>query len=66
MVNNDAHVVKGGSWNDRAYYLSPGTRRYFQARHSSSTIGFRCVCDRIAGPTIGSHAGNYFNGKSKR
>jgi gliding motility-associated lipoprotein GldJ len=66
LVNNDAHVVKGGSWNDRAYYLSPGTRRYFQARHSSSTIGFRCVCDRIAGPTIGSHAGNYFNGKSKR
>ncbi len=66
MVSNESHVVKGGSWNDRAYWLSPGTRRYFKANHSSSTIGFRCVMDRLAGPTIGSHAGNYFNGKSKR
>jgi formylglycine-generating enzyme len=66
LINNESHVVKGGSWNDRAYYASPGTRRYYQARHSSSTIGFRCVMDRLAAPTISSHAGNYFNGKSKR
>jgi formylglycine-generating enzyme len=66
LISNEQHVIKGGSWNDRAYYLSPGTRRYYKASHSSNTIGFRCVMDRLAAPTIGSHAGNYFNGKSKR
>jgi sulfatase modifying factor 1 len=66
LVTNESYVIKGGSWNDRAYYLSPGTRRYMQARHSSSTVGFRCVVDRLAAPTISSHAGNFFNGKSKR
>jgi formylglycine-generating enzyme len=65
-VNNESHVIKGGSFADRAYYLSPGVRRYYQSAHRSNTIGFRCVMDRLAAPTIGQHAGNYFNGKNKR
>jgi formylglycine-generating enzyme len=66
LVSNQSHVIKGGSWNDKAYFLSPGVRRHYEARHSSSTIGFRCVMDKMAGPTLGSHAGNYFRGTGKR
>ncbi len=66
LVSNESHVVKGGSYADRAYYLSPGVRRHFKSTHTASTIGFRCVVDRLAAPTIGQHAGNYFNGRNKR
>jgi len=53
LINDDSRVIKGASWQDRSYWLSPGTRRYMQAAHSSSTVGFRCVMDRL-----GSEAGN--------
>jgi formylglycine-generating enzyme len=66
LVSNESHVYKGGSWNDRAYFLSPGVRRHEKGRYSSSTIGFRCVMDKMAGPTLNSHAGNYFRGTGKR
>jgi hypothetical protein len=48
-------VYKGGSWDDRPYYLSPGTRRFLEEDASSSTIGFRCAMDRV-----GSQEGNGF------
>lgn len=47
LINNAARVYKGGSWNDRAYWLSPGTRRYLDQEQSTATIGFRCVMDRL-------------------
>ena len=50
LVNDKARVYKGGSWNDRAYYLSPGTRRYLQQDMASATIGFRCAMDRVGSP----------------
>jgi sulfatase modifying factor 1 len=25
LVSDQSRVIKGGSWNDRAYWLSPGT-----------------------------------------
>lgn len=68
LVNDNAKVIKGGSWNDRAYWLSPGTRRFMQANTTSSTVGFRCAMDRLGSPN-GSNsdkAGNYFSGKRKR
>lgn len=52
-VNNETKVIKGGSWADNQYWLSPGTRRGMQANHSSSKVGFRCVMDRL-----GSMGGN--------
>ncbi len=55
LVNNKSRVYKGGSWEDRAYWLSPGTRRYLDEDQSSSTIGFRCAMDRF-----GSQEGNGF------
>ena len=46
LVSDRSRVYKGGSWNDRAYWLSPGTRRFLDQSRSSSTIGFRCAMDR--------------------
>ncbi|MBS1739297.1 MAG: SUMF1/EgtB/PvdO family nonheme iron enzyme [Bacteroidetes bacterium] len=62
LINNDSRVIKGGSWNDRAYWMSPGTRRFMQANQGSSTVGFRLVMDRM-GSADGRNdkgAGNYF------
>ena len=42
-INDSTRVYKGGSWNDRIYWLNPTTRRYMQQNQSSSTIGFRCA-----------------------
>ena len=39
-------VYKGGSWQDVAYWLSPGTRRYLFEDSATSTIGFRCAMIR--------------------
>jgi sulfatase modifying factor 1 len=36
-------IYKGGSWNDIAYWLAPGTRRYIAQDSSTATIGFRCA-----------------------
>ena len=52
LVNNQARVFKGGSWNDRAYWLSPGTRRYLDQEQSTSTLGFRCAMHRVGAPSL--------------
>jgi hypothetical protein len=50
MINNRSRVYKGGSWKDRAYYLSPGARRYLDERLSTDYIGFRCAMTRVGSP----------------
>ena len=55
LVNDKSRVIKGGSWDDLAYWLGPGTRRYWDEDKSSATIGFRCAMDRF-----GSQEGNGF------
>ncbi|MDP2721950.1 MAG: SUMF1/EgtB/PvdO family nonheme iron enzyme [Bacteroidales bacterium] len=47
LISDKARVVKGGSWNDGVYYLSPGTRRFLNEDESASTIGFRCAMIRV-------------------
>ncbi|MEO0900212.1 MAG: SUMF1/EgtB/PvdO family nonheme iron enzyme [Bacteroidota bacterium] len=47
---DNVKVYRGGSWNDIAYYLSPGVRRYFPADSSHATIGFRCAMIRVGSP----------------
>ncbi len=51
LINNKVRVVKGGSWNDRAYWMQAGTRRYYDQDKSTSWIGFRCAMDRIGSRT---------------
>ncbi|MBX2907039.1 MAG: SUMF1/EgtB/PvdO family nonheme iron enzyme [Taibaiella sp.] len=65
LVNDSTKVYKGGSWADRAYWLSPGTRRYMQGNLSSSTIGFRCVMDRWGSPTGDAQPGGNSFGRQR-
>lgn len=46
LVSNKSRVYKGGSWNDVAYWMSPGTRRYIDQDSCTATIGFRCAMIR--------------------
>ena len=41
--NAKMRVFKGGSWNDVAFWLAPGARRFLAQDSSTSTIGFRCA-----------------------
>jgi len=61
LINDKARVYKGGSWNDRAYFLSPGSRRFLQENQASSEIGFRCAMDMLGGPV-----GNVIRGKASK
>lgn len=47
LIDNKSRVYKGGSWQDRAYWLTPGSRRFLDEDLSTATIGFRCVMDRL-------------------
>jgi formylglycine-generating enzyme required for sulfatase activity len=47
LIGNNVRVFKGGSWKDRAYWLSPGSRRYLEEDQSTDYIGFRCAMDRV-------------------
>jgi formylglycine-generating enzyme len=65
LINDSSKVYKGGSWADRAYWLSPGTRRFMQGNLSSATIGFRCVMDRLGSPDGDNQpGGNNFGSQS--
>jgi formylglycine-generating enzyme required for sulfatase activity len=51
LVNDETRVYKGGSWKDRAYWLSPGTRRFMDQEKSSDDLGFRCAMTRVGSPS---------------
>jgi len=50
LIDDKARVYKGGSWNDRAYWMSAGNRRFLDQALSTSTIGFRCAMIRVGSP----------------
>jgi sulfatase modifying factor 1 len=50
-ISDRTRVYKGGSWRDRAYWLSPGTRRYLDEREARDDIGFRCAMTRVGAPS---------------
>ena len=67
LVSDKSRVYKGGSWNDRAYWLSPGTRRYLEEDQASSTIGFRCAMDRMGSPEGNKRkTGNFWRSKKQK
>ncbi len=47
LINDHVRVYKGGSWKDRAYWLSPGTRRFLDEASSTNDIGFRCAMEAV-------------------
>jgi hypothetical protein len=50
LISDKSKVFKGGSWRDRVYWLSPGTRRFLDHDLSTANIGFRCAMDRVGSP----------------
>ena len=51
LINDNVRVYKGGSWKDRAYYLSPGTRRFLRETENRDDLGFRCAMTRLGSPS---------------
>lgn len=49
LISDKSRVYKGGSWADRAYFMSPGTRRFLNEDEASATIGFRCAMNKVGG-----------------
>lgn len=47
MIDNRARVFKGGGWRDRAYWMSPGTRRFLDEEQARNDLGFRCAMQRV-------------------
>ncbi len=67
LISDKARVIKGGSWADRAFWLSPGSRRFIDEDKSDRYLGFRCAMTRTGGPTGNEdNAGNKFSEKSKK
>lgn len=67
LINDESRVIKGGSWNDRAYWLSPGARRFMQESQGASTVGFRCAQTYLGPPEgPGFKEGNQFPTKKQR
>ncbi|MCC6687706.1 MAG: SUMF1/EgtB/PvdO family nonheme iron enzyme [Saprospiraceae bacterium] len=67
LVSDKARVIKGGSWADRAYWLSPGARRFKEEDKSDRTLGFRCAMTRTGGPAGNDDsAGNKFKAKKQK
>ncbi|MBI3232583.1 MAG: SUMF1/EgtB/PvdO family nonheme iron enzyme [Bacteroidetes bacterium] len=52
LINNKVRVYKGGSWNDRAYWMAPGTRRWLDEEQSLAWLGFRCAMIRVGEVTL--------------
>ena len=50
LITNTVRVYKGGSWRDRAYWLSPGARRFLEETESQDDLGFRCAMTRLGPP----------------
>lgn len=66
LISDKSRVVKGGSWADRLFWLSPGARKYKDEDKADRMIGFRCAMTRL-GSSAGDDgkAGNTF-GKPKK
>jgi formylglycine-generating enzyme required for sulfatase activity len=50
LINDDARVIKGGSWKDRVYYMTPGARRFLDQKQATDWLGFRCAMARVGSP----------------
>ncbi|NBC09208.1 MAG: SUMF1/EgtB/PvdO family nonheme iron enzyme [Bacteroidetes bacterium] len=67
LISDKTRVYKGGSWADRAFWLSPGARRFLDEEKSSRTIGFRCAMTRTGAPSGNEDKGGHqFDVKRKR
>ncbi len=47
LISDKARVYKGGSWQDREYWLDPAQRRFLPEYSATNYIGFRCAMDKL-------------------
>jgi len=66
LVNDHSKVYKGGSWNDRAYWLNPAARRFMDEDDSSAEIGFRCAMSYDGPPEINPNGKPEFSVKKAK
>jgi gliding motility-associated lipoprotein GldJ len=69
LISDKSRVIKGGSWNDLPYWLTPGARRFLEEDQSSSTIGFRCAMTHYGASEdlkANTKAGNNFPSRKQR
>ncbi len=69
LISDKSRVIKGGSWADRLYWLSPGTRRYKDEDKADRSLGFRCAMTRVGSPAGNNDAGGLMfseGGKKKK
>lgn len=67
LISDSSRVIKGGSWADRLYWLSPAQRRYKDQTKADRTIGFRCAMTRVGGPSGNEDTGgNIFKEKGRK
>jgi len=67
LISDKSRVIKGGSWQDRPYWLSPGTRRHLEEDQASSTVGFRCAMTYFGAPEGNrTKTGNHWPTKRQR
>jgi formylglycine-generating enzyme len=50
LITDNVRVYKGGSWKDRAYWMTPGARRFLDENSSKDDLGFRCAMTRVGSP----------------
>jgi hypothetical protein len=66
LISDRSRVIKGGSWNDMAFWLSPGARRFMDEDQGASTVGFRCAQTYLGPPEgPGFKEGNIFGTKKQ-
>ena len=67
LINDSVRVIKGGSWADRLFWLSPGARRFMNEADASRTVGFRCAMSRMGGASMDEVSGGLeFGGQNKK
>ncbi len=47
LITKYSRVYKGGSWQDREFWLDPSRRRFLEEYMSTNYIGFRCAVSKI-------------------
>jgi formylglycine-generating enzyme required for sulfatase activity len=67
LISDKSRVIKGGSWADRAFWLSPGSRRFKDEDKGDRSTGFRCAMIRTGSPTGNDGSGgNMFKSRKKK
>jgi sulfatase modifying factor 1 len=66
LVNDHSKVYKGGSWNDRIYWLNPASRRFMDEDESSAEVGFRCAMSYEGPPEINPNGKPEFSVKKAK